>query len=373
MSSLSAHALAKPGDVKQYRCKLCRYYPKCKHPVCRYAHQLDVLLPPDERVEEYPGVWRDGVDRWYGQRVKKKDLDMIQWYYDRTAPQEQPAWSTAVLWFYGRLPETESVSSLPYDFGIYQDLEVVRMMRASQEYPFEFVEGFVSRMAGRKVPVPPVGFGMPNAHCMVVTPPSDEDRRRVPTTPPRRGLTLAGDEVSGARVYSNQALTLSENDDGQGPRGSPSVVVNVYANRKDVTGDSDSSVSVNVVKKHSSSDNTRNVSEDCDSNESSHTEGSMENRASAMVEAVPTRPSMKEEEQPETSHPMMNRICADGLPVMGSEVLKKSQQPSPCSSSSDSSSSSGSMGSGDASRSRSGRGGHASDSQSFPSSMAELI
>ena len=61
--------VSKPGDVAQYRCVLCWYDRRCKRETCRYAHSLDELLPPDERVVELPRVWKDGVYRWYGQEV----------------------------------------------------------------------------------------------------------------------------------------------------------------------------------------------------------------------------------------------------------------------------------------------------------------
>ena len=113
---------SKAGDQDQYRCQLCKYKNRCRRTVCRFAHRLDELLPPYEHTVELPGVWRNGVHRWYGQKVEEEVLARIQEYYERTPPRERPVWATGCLWFYGRLPSSVSIDNLPYDFGVWQDL-----------------------------------------------------------------------------------------------------------------------------------------------------------------------------------------------------------------------------------------------------------
>ena len=55
-----------------WRCELCRHGPACgmhRTGNCWFAHSLAELLPPRERDREYVGVWRDGVDRYFGQHM----------------------------------------------------------------------------------------------------------------------------------------------------------------------------------------------------------------------------------------------------------------------------------------------------------------
>ena len=141
--------VSKPGDVAQYRCVLCWYERRCKRETCRYAHSLDELLPPDERVVELPRVWKDGVYRWYGQAVDASVVWHIRSLYLQTPKCQRPVWATGCLWFYKCLPKYVRIDELPYDFGVYQDLEVVRMFRLSQEYPFKMAHGFHRRIGDR--------------------------------------------------------------------------------------------------------------------------------------------------------------------------------------------------------------------------------
>ena len=171
---------SKPGDEDQYRCQLCKYGLECKRKVCGFAHRLDELLPPNEQSIELPGVWRNGVHRWYGQRVGETVLKRILDCYMLTPPRERPVWATGCLWFYNRLPSSISIAELPYDFGVFQDLLVVKMHRASKDWPFSWAPGLWERMGKNKVDVnsmnllrvpttPPM-----NARGIVITPPSSD-------------------------------------------------------------------------------------------------------------------------------------------------------------------------------------------------------
>ena len=73
----------------------------------------------------------------------------IQWSYKSIPKCERPLWATAVLCFYGMLPEDVSIDNLPYDFGIYNDIEVMRMSRIDGKVPFDFAPGFEDRMFER--------------------------------------------------------------------------------------------------------------------------------------------------------------------------------------------------------------------------------
>ena len=165
---------SKPGDEDQYRCQLCQYGLECKRKVCGFAHRLDELLPPNEQSIELPGVWRNGVHRWYGQRVGETVLKRILDCYMLTPPRERPVWATGCLWFYNRLPSSISIAELPYDFGVFQDLLVVKMHRASKDWPFSWAPGLWKRMGKNKVDV------------------NSMNLLRVPTTPPMnaRGIVI---------------------------------------------------------------------------------------------------------------------------------------------------------------------------------------
>ena len=140
----------KPGEDLQYRCMLCKHGPECiRGDRCRYAHALDECLPPDERERTLIPVWKDGVSKWYGQPMPQWMLYYILWYYERTHECERPLWAKAVLWFYGMLPPAEHVGQAPWDFGIYNDYKIMRMMRVESKPPFSFAQGFHHRMSER--------------------------------------------------------------------------------------------------------------------------------------------------------------------------------------------------------------------------------
>ena len=110
------------GDL--WRCELCRHGPACgrhRTGVCGYAHSLAELLPPRERDREYLGVWRNGVDRYFGQHMNKAQLDRIMFYYNRTPVPERPVWSSCMAWFYQYL-DLRMLPELGWDFGLWQDV-----------------------------------------------------------------------------------------------------------------------------------------------------------------------------------------------------------------------------------------------------------
>ena len=107
-----------------WRCELCRHGPACgmhRTGDCGYAHSLAELLPPRERDREYVGVWRNGVDRYFGQHMNKTQLDRIKFYYNRTPVPERPVWSSGMAWFYQHL-DLRMLPELGWDFGLWQDV-----------------------------------------------------------------------------------------------------------------------------------------------------------------------------------------------------------------------------------------------------------
>ena len=103
--------------------------------LCGYAHALADLLPPRERSREYSGMWRDGVDRWYGQQVEEQQLRRIMWYYERTAVWYKPIWCVALVCFYYR-GDLLQYPHFGWDFGILQDARSMQRLRIRQVCPF---------------------------------------------------------------------------------------------------------------------------------------------------------------------------------------------------------------------------------------------
>ena len=77
-------------------------------------------------------------------------LEYILWYYERDPQCERPAWANGVLWFHNMLPANESLAHLPWDFGIYNDYQFMRMMRMDPTAPFSFAPDFHRRMSERR-------------------------------------------------------------------------------------------------------------------------------------------------------------------------------------------------------------------------------
>jgi len=63
-----------------WRTKLCGYGKKCQIDGCQRAHRLSELLPPDEGSERLDSVWRNGVDRWYGQALSHEQINLLLRY-----------------------------------------------------------------------------------------------------------------------------------------------------------------------------------------------------------------------------------------------------------------------------------------------------
>ena len=122
------------------RIVLCKHGKACQYRArgtCGFAHALAELLPPREVVYSYKGSWSDGVDRWYGQHLSKRQIARIREYYKSEADHERPVWAKGLRWFLINQPPKEYLSC-PWDFGIWQDLDTVKRCRKSGDCPFRY-------------------------------------------------------------------------------------------------------------------------------------------------------------------------------------------------------------------------------------------
>ena len=131
--------------------ELCRHGWTCRHRQagdCSYAHVLHELRPPNESCRPYPGVWRDGVDRFYGQRMGREQIERIKTYYNEAPRCDRPMWSHALYWY---VSERGSFDDYPYDFGLEQDWKSVCMFRVPSKQPFEWAPHLWDRIKQRRI------------------------------------------------------------------------------------------------------------------------------------------------------------------------------------------------------------------------------
>ena len=163
--------------------ELCRHGWTCRHRQagdCSYAHVLHELRPPNESCRPYPGVWRDGVDRFYGQRMGREQIERIKTYYNEAPRCDRPMWSHALYWY---VSERGSFDDYPYDFGLEQDWKSVCMFRVPSKQAFEWAPHLWDRIEQRRIrlttPVyraPPTqpqtmyGQSNPDLRCCVLCP-----------------------------------------------------------------------------------------------------------------------------------------------------------------------------------------------------------
>ena len=104
-------------------------------------------MPPNESVRAYEGVWRDGVDRFFGQAMSDEQIRRIKTYYERTETLDRPMWSRALYWYCTR---KGSFDDCPYDFGLEQDWKTVCMFRVYSRRPFEWAPQLWDRIEERR-------------------------------------------------------------------------------------------------------------------------------------------------------------------------------------------------------------------------------
>ena len=123
-----------------WRCTLCDHGTNCamhRRRKCGYAHSLKELMPPNETVVIYNGMWTDGVDRFYGQQMPEYQLDRIRRYWNMTLECEKPTWARCLAWLHGE-HALDAFPHCSWDFGIWQDLESLRVTRKEYTLPFSW-------------------------------------------------------------------------------------------------------------------------------------------------------------------------------------------------------------------------------------------
>ena len=102
---------------------------------CGYAHSLQELMPPNETLALYNGMWSDGVDRFFGQHMPDYQLARIKRYWDKTPDHERPTWCRCLAWYQGK-HALDAFPHCSWDFGIWQDLQSLRVTRKVYKLPF---------------------------------------------------------------------------------------------------------------------------------------------------------------------------------------------------------------------------------------------
>ena len=141
------------GNPDFWHCMLCKHGPTCrrlKERTCEFAHSLGELRPPYERNWTYDGVWKDGVDKWFGQAMAQYDVNRVKWYYKNTPANDIPVWAHGVNWYHNPQADQAQFDRFPADFGIEEAWLAVRANRKSGRRPFEWAENLWPRIAERK-------------------------------------------------------------------------------------------------------------------------------------------------------------------------------------------------------------------------------
>ena len=141
------------GNPDFWHCMLCKHGPTCrrhKEHTCEFAHSLSELRPPYERYRTYNGVWKDGVDKWFGQAMARYDVNRVKWYYKNTPANDIPVWAHGVNWYHNPQADQAQFDRFPADFGIEEAWLAVRANRKSGRRPFEWAENLWPRIEERK-------------------------------------------------------------------------------------------------------------------------------------------------------------------------------------------------------------------------------
>ncbi len=152
MSAVSSVAPVK-DNPDAWRVALCRHGLECKYlqaQQCSFAHSLRELRPPFEDHILYDQVWRDGVDRWYGQDLTTEQLNRIKWYWQHTPPHQRPAWAWGLYWFQSN-EELGFEPKLGEDFGLGADVSLMLSLRSGGQRPFRWMPGFWERIEQRGI------------------------------------------------------------------------------------------------------------------------------------------------------------------------------------------------------------------------------
>ena len=121
-------------------------------PECRLAHSLSELRRPVEMRVGYRDQWSGyNVDRFYGQRMSRDQLDRFWHYYNHTPACERPQWATG-LHALEMGEECSLAIEFPWDFGLVGDYERLFEDRArlGLRRPFRFYPHIWERLHRRR-------------------------------------------------------------------------------------------------------------------------------------------------------------------------------------------------------------------------------
>ena len=122
--SIFSIALTCMGDLSArslWRIRLCPYGSQCSDWHCAHAHELSELRPPMEAFGRHDQVWREGVDRWYGQALSDEQINLLLRYYHETPFYMVPLWTHGLFYVLRRQNYVEHLH-FPWDYGICSDI-----------------------------------------------------------------------------------------------------------------------------------------------------------------------------------------------------------------------------------------------------------
>ena len=97
---------------------------------------------------EFPQEWAK-CDRFYGQRMSEKQIKLIRFYHNQTPACEVPLWAYALRYIVTGCKHHIEMS-LPWDYGLENDLDLLVRSRRSQSMPFTVMPGLWDKLKARK-------------------------------------------------------------------------------------------------------------------------------------------------------------------------------------------------------------------------------
>jgi len=133
---------------RPWRTTLCPYGSKCVSLGCPRAHSLAELLPPDEAAERLDAVWKEGVDRWFGQILSQRQIELLMSYYQVTPTHMVPLWMHGLLYVLRHQNYVEHLH-FSWDYDLSSDL-VSLQDRRSGPVPFVYMESLWEDLEARR-------------------------------------------------------------------------------------------------------------------------------------------------------------------------------------------------------------------------------
>ena len=81
-----------------------------------------------EATERHDQVWREGVDRWYGQALSDEQINLLLRYYHETPLYMVPLWMHGLLYVLRRQNYVEHLH-FPWDYDICTDIAWLKRFR----------------------------------------------------------------------------------------------------------------------------------------------------------------------------------------------------------------------------------------------------